>query len=112
MTQKRVMEWQWCQCVGFDVTVMLAQRKCLAETARGGKNLFLFAISEGFQSTPEAGKSGSVSGGGSVRQWLFTFSQTRKQSEKVGNQGPGYKGQRPIPTDLILLAQLHLHKNP
>lgn len=68
MDQKTVMEWQWCQCVGFDVTIMLAQWKCLAETARGEKNLFLFAISEGFQSIPEAGKSGSVSGGGSVRQ--------------------------------------------
>lgn len=41
MNQKIVMEWQWCQCVGFDVTIMLAQRKCLAETARGEKK-FIF----------------------------------------------------------------------
>lgn len=56
MTQKTVMKWQWCQRVGFDVTAMLAQRKCLAETARGGKIYFCLQFRRDFSPPQRQGR--------------------------------------------------------
>lgn len=56
MNQKTVMEWQWCQCVGFDVTIMLAQQKCLAETVRGGKIYFCLQFQRDFSPSQRQGR--------------------------------------------------------
>lgn len=110
MNQKTVMEWQWCQCVGFGVIIMLAQWMCLVETTRGKKIIFVCSFRG--TSVHSRGREEWVS----QRWWeceaMAIHIFTDQETEKVGNQGPGCKCQSPVPTDLVLLVQLHLCKDP